>query len=69
MDDIRQKDFSNVSIREMSLEERKEIKRRFTEFAEVLQNRKADCVAEQSEPPKKVVKWNPRTMVKAQEGK
>ena len=69
MDDIRQKDFSNVLVQDMSPEERKEMKRRFTEFAQALQNSKADYAAEQPEPPKKVVKWDPRTMGKAQKGK
>ncbi len=61
MSDIRQKDLSNKSVQDMDSEERKEIRRRFEEFAnQVGQNN--DSILAAPEKPKKVTKWDPKTM-------
>jgi hypothetical protein len=61
MSDIRQKDLSDKSVQEMTSEEKKEMRRRFEEFAnQVGQNN--DSILATPEKPKKVVKWDPKTM-------
>ena len=55
MSDIRQKDLSNKTVQDMSTDERKEMRRRFEEFAnQVGQNN--DSILAPPEKPKKVVK-------------
>ncbi|WP_085901272.1 MULTISPECIES: hypothetical protein [Kiloniella] len=65
MSDIRQKDLSDKSVQDMNSEEKKEMRRRFEEFAsQVGQNN--DSILATPEKPKKVVKWDPKTMGRAE---
>ena len=65
MSDIRQKDLSDKSVQDMNSEEKKEMRRRFEEFAsQVGQNN--DSILVTPEKPKKVVKWDPKTMGRAE---
>ncbi|MFD2204067.1 hypothetical protein [Kiloniella antarctica] len=63
MSDIRQKDLSNKSVQEMDGDERKEMRRRFEEFANQV-GKNNDSILAPPEKPKKVVKWDPKTMGK-----
>lgn len=61
MDDLRQKDLSNIPVQEMTKEERQELRRRFKEFVGMIRKSKEPIVGE-PEKPKKVQKWDPRMM-------
>ncbi|MCZ4280773.1 hypothetical protein O4H49_08290 [Kiloniella laminariae] len=67
MTDIRQKDLSDKPVQEMTAEERKEMRRRFEEFA-TLVGRNNESILAPPEKPKKVVKWDPRTMARVPKG-
>lgn len=56
-DDIRQRDLSGKTVREMDEQEKLEIKRRFDEFVELVKTRKVQVAT----PPraKTAAKWNP----------
>lgn len=56
-DDIRQRDLSGKTVREMDELERQEIKRRFDEFVELVKTRKVRVNTPTR--PKQVKKWNP----------
>ncbi|MEX0759952.1 MAG: hypothetical protein WD100_10260 [Tistlia sp.] len=56
-DDIRQRDLSGKTVREMDEQEKLEIKRRFDEFVELVKTRKVQVDA--PTPPRQVAKWNP----------
>lgn len=56
-DDIRQRDLSGKTVREMDAEEKQEIKRRFDEFVELVKSRKVRVATPTR--PKRVAKWNP----------
>lgn len=56
-DDIRQRDLSGKTVREMDELEKQEIKRRFDEFVELVKAQKVR-VATPSRP-KQVKRWNP----------
>lgn len=64
MSDIRQKDFSSKTVQDMNSEERKEMRRRFEEFANQVGTNN-DSILAAPEKPKKVVKWDPKTMGRA----
>lgn len=56
-DDIRQRDLSGKTVREMNVQEKEEIKRRFDEFLELVKSRKVRVGTPSR--PKRVTKWNP----------
>ncbi len=56
-EDIRQRDLSGKTVREMDAQEKEEIKRRFDEFVELVKTRKVRVAAPAR--PKQVTKWNP----------
>lgn len=57
-DDIRQRDLSGKSVREMDEQEKLEIKRRFDEFVELVKARKVR-VATTRGTAKPATRWNP----------
>ncbi|SME88833.1 hypothetical protein SAMN06265365_101145 [Tistlia consotensis] len=56
-DDIRQRDLSGKTVREMDEQEKLEIKRRFDEFVELVKTRKVRV--QTPARPRQVTKWNP----------
>ncbi|OUS12603.1 hypothetical protein A9Q97_05790 [Rhodospirillales bacterium 47_12_T64] len=61
MSDIRQKDLSSKSVQDMDSDERKEMRRRFEEFANQV-GKDNESILATPEKPKKIVKWDPMTM-------
>ena len=64
MDDIRHRDLSDIPESEMTLEERKELKRRFEEFVGLM--RRPSVAGSIGTPPsqKATRRWDPGTMGK-----
>lgn len=58
-DDIRQRDLSGKTVREMDEQERLEIKRRFDEFVELVKARKVRVATPRSSTAKPATRWNP----------
>ena len=56
-EDIRQRDLSGKTVREMDAQEKEEIKRRFDEFVELVKTQKVRVNTPTR--PKQVTKWNP----------
>ena len=56
VDELCQRDFSDRRVQDLSPEERRELRRRFTEFMEAL---RVDIPAAEPEPQKPVTKWDP----------
>lgn len=56
-DDIRQRDLSGKTVREMDDQEKQEIKRRFDEFVELVKTRQVRVATPTQ--PKRAAKWNP----------
>lgn len=63
-DDISQKDFSGLSVQDMSFEEREEMRRRFKEFVQTIRGSATLRKAKNLQPREKMAKWTPRTVKK-----
>ena len=58
--DLRQADFSDRPVSELSDQERQELNRRFKEFVKAMKGQlPGDDGADQAKPKKTVKKWNP----------
>ncbi|NIA68570.1 hypothetical protein HBA54_08200 [Pelagibius litoralis] len=64
MDDIRHRDLSQIPEDEMSLEERRELKRRFEEFVGLMRRSSSPDKPGVKPPEKKVQRWDPASMGK-----
>ena len=56
MDELSQRDFSDRKVQDLDPEERREMRRRFTQFMEAL---KVGPAPAEPEPQKPVTKWDP----------
>lgn len=64
MDDIRHRDLSQIPEDEMSLEERRELKRRFDEFVGLMRRPSVAGSLGAKPSDKKVQRWDPARMGK-----
>lgn len=58
MDDLSQRDLSHIPDEELSLEERKELQRRFEDFVGRMR-RRAGKSAVAAAKPKRIMRWDP----------
>ena len=64
MEDIRHRDLSEIPESEMTLEERRELKRRFEEFVGLVRRPSVANSLGKAPSQKKTKRWNPATMGK-----
>jgi len=67
MTDIRERDLSRKADKDLTREEREELKRRFNEFAQMVRENGAARMGIQESKPKqdkRVKKWDPTSMAK-----
>ena len=68
MDDLRQRDLSAKPESELTLEERRELKRRFEEFIGMVRKKGGLETGPKEEPkPKEVRRWQPRRTASRQD--
>ena len=62
MDDLKQRDLSNIPESELTQEERNELRRRFEEFVGILRRRSGAPAVEA--PAKRIQRWDPAAMAR-----
>lgn len=65
MDDIRQRDLSQKRVQDMTADERQELRRRFYEFVDLMQQSRPSRKGKPEKPPAPARKWDPAAAAKA----